>query len=473
MKFIQLHMLTFFGPSNLNRDDLGRPKVAIIGGVERLRISSQSLKRAWRTSTVFRNYINSEIGVRTKNIGAIIREHLNSNGFASKEALCQGVVTSILAACGASASQDADEEKSKQLVHFSGDEIERIKQVALDMANGSGEFSSLKNTNLSAPEYFIRISEAKTGEKENREETNKINKKLKQLMKYREPNSKRPADFNKEANEQEISSLEESLKTLNQKSEAGGDNDSENKKKKKTDKADKTMSDIYSKIVDYVFGQSESLSPDIAMFGRMFAAMSHYNSEAAVQVSHSTTVGEGVVEDDFFTAVDDAPNTELEDDGTNKNQGGAHLGVTNFGSGLFYTYICIDKDLLIKNLMRGNNNFDDAKALADKTISGLILAATTVSPTGKQASFASRAKASALMVEVGDSQPSSLAVAFADPIYEENGENMLSMSIERLTRYHKQFARLYGDSENTILMNVEDENSKTLQDVLKFVEESA
>ena len=53
-RFIQLHLLTSYPPSNLNRDDLGRPKTAIMGGVNRLRISSQSLKRAWRTSDVFK-----------------------------------------------------------------------------------------------------------------------------------------------------------------------------------------------------------------------------------------------------------------------------------------------------------------------------------------------------------------------------------------------------------------------------------
>ena len=51
--FIQLHLLTSYPPSNLNRDDLGRPKTAVMGGKTRLRVSSQSLKRAWRTSDVF------------------------------------------------------------------------------------------------------------------------------------------------------------------------------------------------------------------------------------------------------------------------------------------------------------------------------------------------------------------------------------------------------------------------------------
>ncbi len=48
--FIQLHLLTAYAPANLNRDESGRPKTAFMGGVERLRVSSQSLKRARRVS---------------------------------------------------------------------------------------------------------------------------------------------------------------------------------------------------------------------------------------------------------------------------------------------------------------------------------------------------------------------------------------------------------------------------------------
>src|SRR3989338_4904435 len=67
-KFLQLHLLTNYGPANLNRDDLNRPKTAIVGGVHRLRVSSQCLKRAWRTSEVF----EVATGIRTKEMGSKI-----------------------------------------------------------------------------------------------------------------------------------------------------------------------------------------------------------------------------------------------------------------------------------------------------------------------------------------------------------------------------------------------------------------
>ena len=60
-EFIQLHMLVSYPPSNLNRDDLGRPKTAVMGRTQRLRISSQSLKRAWRTSDIFEKDVTGHI----------------------------------------------------------------------------------------------------------------------------------------------------------------------------------------------------------------------------------------------------------------------------------------------------------------------------------------------------------------------------------------------------------------------------
>src|SRR5438132_1647424 len=48
MKLIELHILQSFPVSCLNRDDVGAPKTAVFGGVNRARLSSQCLKRAIR-----------------------------------------------------------------------------------------------------------------------------------------------------------------------------------------------------------------------------------------------------------------------------------------------------------------------------------------------------------------------------------------------------------------------------------------
>ncbi|MFP4647361.1 MAG: type I-E CRISPR-associated protein Cas7/Cse4/CasC, partial [Candidatus Acetothermia bacterium] len=75
-KFIQIHMISSYPPANVNRDDLGRPKTAVLGGKNRLRISSQCLKRTWRTSEVFQEALGDNKGFRTKELGKAIKESL-------------------------------------------------------------------------------------------------------------------------------------------------------------------------------------------------------------------------------------------------------------------------------------------------------------------------------------------------------------------------------------------------------------
>lgn len=65
-RFLQLHFLTSYGPANLNRDDLGIPKTAMLGGAKRLRVSSQALKRAWRNSALFESRLKGAVGTRSK-----------------------------------------------------------------------------------------------------------------------------------------------------------------------------------------------------------------------------------------------------------------------------------------------------------------------------------------------------------------------------------------------------------------------
>ncbi|MFB6357424.1 MAG: type I-E CRISPR-associated protein Cas7/Cse4/CasC [bacterium] len=76
MENLQIHFLNSLPPSNPNRDDLGRPKTAIMGGVERQRISSQCLKRSWRTSDTFWETVGDNQSIRTKKIGRAIEKSL-------------------------------------------------------------------------------------------------------------------------------------------------------------------------------------------------------------------------------------------------------------------------------------------------------------------------------------------------------------------------------------------------------------
>ena len=63
----EIHMLKNYPPTNLNRDDSGAPKSCQFGGTNRGRISSQCLKRSWRTSPLLAQAIGAEhLGTRTR-----------------------------------------------------------------------------------------------------------------------------------------------------------------------------------------------------------------------------------------------------------------------------------------------------------------------------------------------------------------------------------------------------------------------
>lgn len=144
--FLQLHLLTSYPPSNLNRDDTGRPKTAMFGGVPRLRISSQSLKRAWRTSSVFTDVLGDRIGKRTQRLGEGLYDYLVGKGMPTDDALetarsIAGVFGKIedVKASGGKKGKDDDEARPakgknptfiKQLAFIAPEEFERAYAMA-------------------------------------------------------------------------------------------------------------------------------------------------------------------------------------------------------------------------------------------------------------------------------------------------------------------------------------------------------
>jgi CRISPR system Cascade subunit CasC len=348
--FIQLHLLTAYAPANLNRDDTGRPKTAMMGGVERLRISSQSLKRAWRTSETFQCALSEYIGTRTRRFGREIFQALRKGDVAEKSALT--IAAKIAEQFGKlkadkNAKSPLDNLDIEQLVHLSPEEQQKTMQLV-----------------------EVLIAEK------------------------REPR-------------------DDELKLL----------------------------------------RADVQSVDIALFGRMLASAPGFNVEAACQVAHALGVSAVTVEEDFFTAVDDLNRKE-------EDAGSAHMGEQGFASALFYSYVCINRDLLLDNL-----NHDEA--LVAKTVRALTETALTVSPTGKQNSFASRAYASYALAERGTQQPRALSVAFFNPV---RGEDQQAQAIARIQQQQQKFARVYGQKsdERCYEMNVES-GEGSLQALLDFV----
>lgn len=69
--FINFHVLISHSPSCLNRDDMNMQKTAVFGGVNRVRISSQSLKRSMRMSSYYQSQFGSA-STRTRELEKLI-----------------------------------------------------------------------------------------------------------------------------------------------------------------------------------------------------------------------------------------------------------------------------------------------------------------------------------------------------------------------------------------------------------------
>ncbi len=130
--FLQLHLLTAYPPACLNRDDLNRPKTAVMGGVPRLRVSSQSLKRAWRTSEQFEAALKGHVGTRTKLKGVEVFERLTKAGIGEQDAKhwAQAIAGRFGKLKGKKEDKPRNDLEIEQLAHFSPEEESAINALA-------------------------------------------------------------------------------------------------------------------------------------------------------------------------------------------------------------------------------------------------------------------------------------------------------------------------------------------------------
>ncbi|UMM64419.1 type I-E CRISPR-associated protein Cas7/Cse4/CasC [Aristophania vespae] len=350
-RFLQIHCLTFYPPSNLNRDDMGAPKTATIGNSTRIRISSQSLKRAWRTSPLFKNSLAGHMGSRTSRLAEILYKELLSKG--------------------------VEEEKASKIARDIGGVFGKMKSEKDDKKHQSEQLAFISPKELEAAHLMAdRIA---SGEK---------------------------IDISKE-------------------------------KSALLSKADSAV--------------------DIGLFGRMFAADPNWNREAAAQVAHAITTHRITVENDFYVVVDDKKPAETD-------SGAAFIGNFGFGAGVFYLYLSINLDLFRKNLG------DEAESgIMETALGALIEAVATVSPSGKQNSFAALARAGYILAEKGDQQPRTLAGAFIKPV---NGEDIMGDSIKALEAYRGELNHIYGPGyDKDLKINVSCPQSPKLADLIKFCKE--
>ena len=108
--FINYHILISHSPSCLNRDDMNMQKSAIFGGKRRVRISSQSLKRAMRKSPYYFQHFG-EASIRSRDLELLKNEFLKDEILKKEftEEIIQEALERFVKAQAASDESDEDQ----------------------------------------------------------------------------------------------------------------------------------------------------------------------------------------------------------------------------------------------------------------------------------------------------------------------------------------------------------------------------
>jgi CRISPR system Cascade subunit CasC len=354
--FLQIHYVTSYHASLLNRDDAGLAKRIDFGGYPRLRVSSQCLKRHWREWMSE----NTELpkGIRTRHFfSREIKPRLVESGLSEERAkslvfhLAKGILTSK--------SDPVDKETldMKQPVLFGKPEADYCVKVILD-ADRQGDEDAAKA-------YLDTVLKDGKG----------------------------------------------NFATMVR--QAG----------------------LNDPVVGY----------EGAMFGRFVTSDILSRVDAPVHVAHSFTVHALNTEVDYFTVVDDLNIDET---------GAAHANDMELGAGIYYGYVVVDIPLLISNLTGCSQEKWQGQdsAEAEALITQLIEAIAQVSPGAKLGATAPYARAEYMLLEVGNTQPCSLANAFLDPIRldPQRGQSghihpMIQVG-EAMAQYITRMEQMYGEN---------------------------
>lgn len=392
--FVQLHALTSYPASLLNRDDTGFAKRLPFGGDVRTRVSSQCLKYHWRNFSGKHSLSELEgidRSIRSREtFTRRIYQPLVDAGYPSS--LVQGATLAVL-----------------DLV-LTGDTPTKTDMKAAVSAVSDSEVSDLLDTNqvvvLGHPEVRYLRSVARDV----------------------------------------LDDLEETFPALYE-------NGADGRGTIEDPPSDKELSDAIlgsdrlssSTLRNNLSALERASGTSAALFGRMATSDVLARGESAVHVAHSFTTHPQEAETDYFSAVDEL----RRDDDTINGTGSAHINTQDLTSGLFYSYVSIDLPQLVSNLEGcPPSDWKSADhALASEVIQRFPHLMSTVSPGAKKGSTAPYSYAHFLLAEVGEEQPRTLANAFQSAV---RTDGVLQRSYQSLEDHVQQLDFMYSAPERKV-----------------------
>ena len=442
-RFLQIHFLTSYSSVLLNRDDSGLAKRIPYGGKLRTRISSQCLKRHWRTAQdphALHMIDGADMSWRSREIVdrkvfKDLRDTVDSEVLNDLQKVFNEVVY----------GKKGANKLTRQTLLLGEVEINWLKKEAKDLVD--------------------KITEKKTIMQKLAEEWNEDN-----MAHFKEVMQKLVEEWN----EDNMAHFKESMQVLAEKwSEDDKANlqevmqilagkrskdDKENLKKimqiltgKWSEDNKENLKKIMQKLIiqilvgkwreegkeNFKAMRSEAILPGGligALFGRMMTSDPKANITAPVHVAHAFTIHEEETESDYFVAVDDL--AKEEESGTDTIQ------ETELTTGLFYGYVVVDIRGLLSNLSK------DQK-LARQVLHNLIYLIAEVTPGAKLGSTAPYSRASMMLIEAGNRQPRSLAEAFRKPCTPE-----IDQAVTALADHLMALDTAYNTDEERMVMSL-------------------
>jgi CRISPR system Cascade subunit CasC len=382
MRLIELHILQSFPVSCLNRDDVGSPKTAIFGGVNRARISSQCLKRAIREAAAEMQpklFAAKRSRLFTTKITELLKPTLDEQ---SAEALAK------CAAHYLGKLDPKDNARVKTLMFLSPEEFERLAGLLSRLSEQDRRMLC---------EAVARIS---------------------------------PEELEKEEETEETETDEAAEKEAPKKAK-------DKEKPLKAKQFTKLVSRVLKSPIRKAFGESfVKDAADIAIFGRMVASDHSLTLDGAGLFNHPLSTHKAENDIDFFSAVDDLQPEE--------EAGAGMTGTLEFASATYYRYAALNLDLLWTGNKERPGHLELLSTAERKAVVDTFLRAAIVAvPGARKNSMNAHTLPSYVLGLVKDrGQPLQLVNAFEKPVFSKNG--LMDASIAALKEHHEQLKSTWG-----------------------------
>ncbi len=387
--FVNFHILFSHSPSCLNRDDMNMQKTAVFGGVTRVRISSQSLKRAMRTS----DYYTLKFGKSSMRTRSLEK--------------AKGLLVESL-----------KDEFNKELVEEAANRFVKASVAADEEEIDGGEIVAEQEEIVAGDSKKLAVAPW-------------VIEEIRVLCRV-------IGEVKKEGLSSE--EKEKALKKLGKSAGKGKDK----KTLTESDCLDIALETKIAKRIEVKICELRSAignALDVALSGRMATSGLMLSVDGALAVAHAITTHAVEPQDvDWFTAVDDLTQDAGE-------SGAGHLNTQQFSSGVFYRYASLNMKQLQVNLglipnMKSEENKESREKALDVAMHVFHLF-TTVVPSAKQQSFAAHNLADFALVSFSD-QPISLANAFEKPVPAVRNSGYLRPSVNNLVMYWSKIKKGYG-----------------------------